>query len=41
MNRTVREALGEVDVVVLVIDATRVTSATRRCCALLPETVPA
>lgn len=40
LNRAVREALVDVDVVVLVIDALRVTAADRAVVALLPASVP-
>jgi len=40
LNRTVREALADVDVVVLVLDAARVTAADRAVVALLPDAKP-
>jgi GTP-binding protein Era len=40
LNRAVREALAEVEVVVLVLDALRVTDADRAVIALLPQQVP-
>src|SRR5437763_4958251 len=40
LNRTVRQALADVDVVVLVLDAARVTAADRAVVALLPDTKP-
>jgi GTP-binding protein Era len=40
MNKAVREALGEVDVVVWVIDAARLVPADRDVLALVPPTVP-
>jgi GTPase len=40
LNRTVREALGNVDVVVFVIDAARFTREDREVLALLPAGVP-
>jgi len=40
LNNAVREALGGVDVVVLVIDATRITEADRAVSRLLPDAVP-
>ena len=40
LNGAVREALGGVDVVVLVIDATRITEADRAVSRLLPDAVP-
>jgi GTP-binding protein Era len=40
LNATVREALGDVDVVVFVIDASRITDADRAVARLLPSTVP-
>jgi GTP-binding protein Era len=41
LNRAVRESLAAVDVVVLVLDATRLTGADRDVAKLLPEGVPA
>ncbi|MFO1414397.1 MAG: GTPase Era [Burkholderiales bacterium] len=41
LNRAVRESLAEVDVVVLVLDATRLTEADRAVVKLLPARVPA
>ncbi len=41
LNRTVRESLAEVDAVVLVLDATRLTEADRAVVKLLPARVPA
>jgi len=40
LNGAVREALGGVDVVVFVIDATRITEADRAVSRLLPDAVP-
>ncbi|MFO1396635.1 MAG: GTPase Era [Burkholderiales bacterium] len=40
LNRAVRESLAEVDAVVLVLDATRLTDADRAVVKLLPEKVP-
>jgi GTPase len=40
LNRTVREGLAEVDAVVLVLDATRLTEADRAVVKLLPAGVP-
>lgn len=40
LNLAVRESLGSVDVVVLVLDATRITDADRAVVALLPTTAP-
>ncbi|HLW13548.1 MAG TPA: GTPase Era, partial [Casimicrobiaceae bacterium] len=40
LNRTVREALGDVDVIVFVIDAARFTKEDREVLALLPARVP-
>jgi len=40
LNSAVREALGDVDVVVFVIDATRITEADRAVARLLPDAVP-
>jgi len=40
LNRTVRDTLAGVDVVVLVLDAVRITAADRAVIALLPESVP-
>jgi GTPase len=40
LNRTVRESLGSVDAVVLVLDATKITPADLAVVALLPEGVP-
>ena len=40
LNRTVREALADVDVVVLVLDGARVTAADRAVVALLPDAKP-
>ena len=40
LNATVREALAGVDVIVLVIDATRITEADRAVARLLPPSVP-
>jgi GTP-binding protein Era len=41
LNRAVREALADVDVVVWVVDAARVTDADRRVLALVPDDKPA
>ena len=41
LNKTVREGLADVDVVVLVIDATRITEADSAVAALLPSATPA
>ncbi len=41
LNRTVRESLAEVDVVVLVVEAGLITPADREVAALLPAAVPA
>ena len=41
LNRAVRESLAAVDVVVLVLDATRLTGADRDVAKLLPDGVPA
>jgi len=41
MNRAVREALGQVDAVVWVVDATRVTGQDREVAALIPSATPA
>ena len=40
LNKTVRESLGDVDVVVLVLDATRLTDADRAVVRLLPQSTP-
>ena len=40
LNRAVREALGDVDVVVWVVDAARITEADRRVLALVPPGKP-
>jgi GTP-binding protein Era len=40
LNRAVREALADVDVIVLVVDAARFTAADRAVMALLPERTP-
>jgi GTPase len=40
LNRAVRESLGEVDAVVLVLDATRITEADRAVVKLLPARIP-
>ena len=40
LNRTVRDALADVDVVVLVVDAARFTAADRAVIALLPPAIP-
>lgn len=40
MNRTVRDSLADVDVVVLVLDAARITQADRAVVRLLPAKVP-
>ncbi len=40
LNKTVRESLGDVDVVVLVLDATRLTDADRAVVKLLPPSTP-
>jgi GTP-binding protein Era len=40
LNATVREALVAVDVIVFVVDASRITEADRAVARLLPETVP-
>jgi GTP-binding protein Era len=41
LNRAVRESLAQVDVVVVVLDATRITEADRAVVRLLPTAVPA
>jgi len=41
LNATVRDALVAVDVIVFVVDASRITEADRSVARLLPETVPA
>ncbi|HEX9274877.1 MAG TPA: GTPase Era [Casimicrobiaceae bacterium] len=40
MNRAVREGLADVDVIVVVVDAARLTEADRKVFALLPDGVP-
>ena len=40
LNRTVRDALADVDAAVWVVDATRLTAADRAVIALVPESVP-
>jgi GTP-binding protein Era len=40
LNRTVRDSLGDVDVVVFVLDAARITEADRAVVRLLPQGVP-
>jgi GTP-binding protein Era len=40
MNRTVRDSLADVDVIVVVVDAARLTEADRDVLALLPDGVP-
>jgi len=40
MNRAVRDSLADVDVIVVVVDATRLTEADRDVLALLPDGVP-
>jgi GTP-binding protein Era len=40
LNRTVRDALADVDVIVLVVDAARFTAADRAVIALLPPSIP-
>jgi GTP-binding protein Era len=40
MNRAVRDSLADVDVIVVVVDAARLTEADRDVLALLPESVP-
>ena len=40
LNRAVRDSLSEVDAVVLVVDATRITEADRAVVGLLPQRVP-
>ena len=41
MNRAVRESLREIDVIVMVLEAGRLTDADRAVLALLPDSVPA